>query len=364
MLNWRDSQHPDGGGSEVYAEQVADGLSGLGYDVTFFTAAYDGAAPAGTRSSGVRVVRRGGRRTVYLRAPIELLRGRLGRPGIVIEVQNGVPFLARLWSRTPVVVLVHHLHREQWPVIFGPVRARIGWWLESRLAPRVNARCAYVAVSHVTRAELVELGVPADHVEVIHNGTPRPLDIPIPRSSSPELLVLGRLVPHKRIELAIDAVAELAAEFPELTLTIAGRGWWAQRLRDHACERGVQDRVRFAGFVPTEERHRLYSSAWIHLMPSIKEGWGLVVVEAGAHGLPSIAFHGAGGVAESIVDGTTGLLATEGDPHDFTDKIRTLLRDPARREQLGRDATTYASRFSWDETVKNFERLISQETLR
>ncbi len=62
-------------------------------------------------------------------------------------------------ARSPVVNLVHHVHREQWPVVFGPRTARFGWWLESQLAPRVYGRTSYVAVSDSTMRELVDLGV-------------------------------------------------------------------------------------------------------------------------------------------------------------------------------------------------------------
>jgi hypothetical protein len=78
----------------------------------------------------------------------------------VVDVQNGVPFLSPLVRRrTPVVNLVHHVHREQWGVVFGPTVARAGWFLESKVAPRVYGRSRYVAVSESTRDELGGLGV-------------------------------------------------------------------------------------------------------------------------------------------------------------------------------------------------------------
>src|SRR3979411_2689811 len=79
ILNWRDTGHPDGGGSEVYAEHVIDGLARLGHDVTMFTARYPGSAAEEHRPSGARIVRAGGRHSVYLKAPAAYLRGRLGR---------------------------------------------------------------------------------------------------------------------------------------------------------------------------------------------------------------------------------------------------------------------------------------------
>jgi glycosyltransferase involved in cell wall biosynthesis len=353
LLNWRDTAHPDGGGSEVYAEQLTDGLAASGYDVSVFTARYPGSAATAIRPSGVRVVRRGGRLGVYWQAARAVRRGDLGRPDLIIEVQNGMPFLAAAWARrAPVVVLVHHVHREQWRVIFDPVRARLGWWLESRVAPRVNRGHRYIAVSAATQDELAGLGVDRDAIAVVHNGALPPPPHDVARSAAPRLLVLGRLVPHKRIEIAMEVVRQLQPEFADLELVVAGRGWWEGPLRKRAMELGLGEAVRFTGYVDDVERHRLYASSWVSLVPSLKEGWGLVVVEAGLHATPSIAFHGAGGVADSIQDGVTGLLAGADDVDDFVRLTRELLLDRERRELLGKSAQEYAGGFTWEQTVQ------------
>jgi len=359
FLNWRDTGHPDGGGSEVYLETVADGLAQLGYPTTIFTAAYPGAARHELRPSGARVVRCGGRLSVYPWAASEFWRGRLGRPQVVVEAQNGIPFLSRLWARRSAgIVLVHHVHREQWRVVLGPVQARIGWWLESRVAPRINRGSQYVAVSHVTRRELAELGVRESDIQVVHNGTsPRP-PVPVSRAARPTLLALGRLVPHKRVEMAIDAVAELVPEFPDLQLIVAGRGWWSAELARYVARRGLADHVQLVGFVSPERRHELYAQSWVSLVPSLKEGWGLTVVEAGVHATPTVAFRSAGGVAESIVDGHTGLLAD--DQASFVTHVRNLLCDHTMREQLGSNAERYARQFIWEQTIADFAALINK----
>src|ERR687896_1157937 len=146
ILNWRDTTHPEGGGSEVYVERVAAGLAAQGRPVTLFCAAHPGAA-ADERVGGIRVVRRGGRLGVYLHAWLAHLTGRLGPHDVVVDVQNGLPFLSSLWCRRPLVVLVHHVHREQWRGVLPPLQARVGWWIESRLAPSLYRRARYVAVS-------------------------------------------------------------------------------------------------------------------------------------------------------------------------------------------------------------------------
>jgi glycosyltransferase involved in cell wall biosynthesis len=360
ILNWRDTLNPEGGGSELYSEEVAAGLARRGHPVTLFCAAHSGAPADETTADGVRIVRRGSPKGVYFRAFWECVRGRLGDFGVVVDVQNGLPFLARLYARRPVVLLVHHVHREQWRVVLGPLAARFGWWVESWLSPRVHRACRYITVSEVTRTELAELGVDRERVTIVHNGTPEAAGPPIARTADPSLLVLGRLVPHKRVEIAMRAVAELAPSHPGLTLTVAGRGWWLDPLRAEAERLGIADRVQFAGYVDDTAKHALLASSWLHLAPSLKEGWGLSVMEAAAHGTPSVAFAAAGGVAESVHDGETGMLA--GDADEFVAQVDQLLSDDALRVRMGAAARTHAGHYTWNETARRFAAVLDEVT--
>ncbi len=230
---------------------------------------------------------------------------------VVVDTQNGLPFWTPLATKTPLISLVHHVHREQWPVIFsGPV-AKIGWFLESRVSPRVYRGRQYATVSDPTRDELVELGVARGDIVVIHNGTDQPLAGSVSRADHPVIVVLGRLVPHKRVELAIDVLADLRPHHPGLELRVIGDGWWRDSVAAHARSRGVEDSVHLLGYVDELTKHRELARAWVALAPSAKEGWGLNVLEAASHGVPTVAHHGAGGLSESIIDGETGLLVRD-----------------------------------------------------
>jgi glycosyltransferase involved in cell wall biosynthesis len=352
LVNWRDTRHPEGGGSERYVERMAEGLARRGYDVTIQCAAHD-AAPRDEVVAGVRFRRRGGRLTVYGWALLAIV---TVRPDVVVDVQNGMPFFSRLVARCPVLVLVHHVHREQWRAVLGPVLGRIGWFVESRLAPWLYRKCRYLTVSEVTRAELDGLGVAAARTTVVHNG----LD-PVPRTraakdSEPTLVLVGRLVPHKQVEHAIDVVARLATRWPKLRLEVVGQGWWLDNLRRHAELRDVQDRVTLHGWVDERDKHEIIARSWLHVCPSVKEGWGVAIMEAAAHGVPSIAYRAAGGVAESIVDGSTGLLA--GDFDDFVRKVDRLLGAAALRAEMGAASQAWAAEFEWERSVTAFEAVV------
>ncbi len=357
IFTWRDAGHPEAGGSETYVERVCDVLVELGHEITIFTAGYDGASRSEQRA-GRTYLRRGGRYSVYVMAAAHLFAAR-GRYDVVLDVQNGVPFWTPLWTRIPTVNLVHHVHREQWPEVFGPVSSRIGWWLESRAAPKVYSGRDYVTVSDATRQELVPLGIRAEQISVVHGGNDLPDkdgDAAIGKSAYPSMVVLGRLVPHKRVELALEAVALHRAAHPELRLTIVGHGYWEADLKSRARDLGVSDAVRFTGFVSEDVKHSLLAESWLQLLPSVKEGWGLVVLEAGLHGTPTVAFRAAGGTTESVLDLATGLLADN--DTDFLNHVGLLLADQELREELGRAARDHAHKFSWQDTAKGIEKVL------
>src|SRR6201992_1145596 len=175
LLCWRDTGHPPGGGSETYLQRIGAQLAASGIQVTLRTARYPGALRREV-VDGVRISRAGGRYSVYVRALLAMAAARRGlgplrrvRPDVVVDTQNGCPFLARLVYGRRVMVLVHHCHREQWRVA-GPVTSRIGWFVESTLSPRVHRRNQYVTVSLPSARDLVALGVDNERIAVVRNG--------------------------------------------------------------------------------------------------------------------------------------------------------------------------------------------------
>lgn len=380
LLCWRDTGHPEGGGSERYLEQVGRYLASQGHEVIFRTARYPGAKRSDYVQRGghwMQFSRAGGNLSVYPRALLALLGarigeklglrvgalGRMGVPDVVVDTQNGVPFFASLVAGAPTVVLTHHCHREQWSVA-GPVLSRLGWLIESKISPLVHRRNRWVTVSKPSAEEFAALGVPEENFRIIRNGTdPVPAEVRGNRvragreQDKPVYLVaLSRLVPHKQIEHALDALAALSRAHPNLRLDVIGDGWWAENLRNYAQDLGVADKVIFHGHVSEELKHRILQRATVHVMPSRKEGWGLAVIEAAQHGVPTVGYESSAGLRDSIVDERTGLLATS--PGGLINAVESLLNDPERCYEMGRVAQERAQRYSWANTGKAWEELL------
>ncbi|CCQ13768.1 Glycosyl transferase [Rhodococcus sp. AW25M09] len=379
LLCWRDTGHPQGGGSERYLEQVGAGLARRGVRVTLRTASYPG-APAEEIVDGIRISRGGGRLSVYPRALAAIAAGRLGfgplkgiAPDAVIDTQNGIPFFSRAALGVPVTLLVHHCHREQWPVA-GPMMAKLGWWLESTVSPRVHRRNQYLTVSLPSADELVALGVARERIAVVRNGADEiPQSVPegddTTRTPYPSLTVLSRLVPHKQIEDALDVVAALCGRIPDIHLDVIGGGWWEQNLRDYVGELGIEDYVTFHGHVEEERKHELLGRSWVHVMPSRKEGWGLAVVEAAQHGVPTVGYRSSKGLTDSIIDGVTGVLVgglSVGDEDRHVSgliaAVSELLLDAEARTRLGEKARVRAGEFSWEQCAQGVYSVLEATT--
>ncbi len=357
MLCWRDTGHPQGGGSEAYVQRIGAHLASSGVRVTLRTARYPGAPRRGV-IDGVRISRGGGPYSVYVWAGLAMVLARFGlgplrhaRPDVVIDTQNGIPFLARLAYGRRAVVLVHHCHREQWPVA-GRRTGRFGWFVESRLSPRLHRHNQYVTVSLPSMRDLSELGVDPRRIAVVRNGLdPAPAaTLTAPRSAAPRVSVLSRLVPHKQIEDALDAVAVLRERIPGLHLDVVGGGWWQQNLVDHAAALGISDAVTFHGHVDDVTKHHVVQRSWVHVLPSRKEGWGLAVVEAAQHGVPTIGYRSSGGLTDSIVDGVTGILVD--DRSELVHRLEDVLSDPVLRDELGSKAQARCLEFSWPQSAE------------
>jgi glycosyltransferase involved in cell wall biosynthesis len=357
LLCWRDTGHPQGGGSETYLQRIGSQLVASGVDVTLRTARYPG-APRREVLDGVTVSRGGGDYSVYVLAGMAMVASRFGlgplrrvRPDVVIDSQNGIPFMARLAFGRRSVLLVHHCHREQWPVA-GRAMSKLGWFVESVLSPRAHRHNQYVTVSLPSARDLADLGVNPDHVAVVRNGLDEApaVTMTLARSRTPRVAVLSRLVPHKQIEDVLDAVAELLPRVPDLHLDIVGGGWWDERLVAHAARLGITGAVTFHGHVDDRTKHQVLQRCWVHALPSRKEGWALAVTEAAQHAVPTIGYRSSGGLTDSIVDGVTGMLVD--DHAELVSGLERLLSDDVLREQLGTKAQLRTGEFSWPQSAQ------------
>jgi glycosyltransferase involved in cell wall biosynthesis len=356
-FNWRCTRHREAGGSETNLFEQARHWIAAGHTVTVVTArgAADQDLPAEEMLDGVRVLRMGGRFTVYARAAFYLLRhGR--RYDRVLDVANGIPFFTPLFTRTPITLLIHHVHDRQWHEEFPRLLAEIGRFLELRVVPFIYRRRAVIAVSSTTRDALLLTGFREDQVRIIHNGIERPragsAEDARAAGASPRIVYLGRLKKYKRLERLVDATAALLPAHPGLRLVIAGDGDARESIEETVRAQGIEHAVTMRGFVDDAEKARILASATVFATPSMHEGWGLSVIEANSYGAPAVAYD-VPGLRVAIRHDETGLLA--GDTAAFVDALDRILGQPELRARLSVGALAWSDQFDWqssaDETL-------------
>jgi hypothetical protein len=194
FVSWRDLANRRAGGSEVLVDHLAAGMTARGDHVSLLCG-----GPSAQRPYAV--IRSGGTYTQFIGAPLVYWR-RLRESDLVVEVCNGMPFLAPLWSGRPQICLVNHVHTELWRMMFPRPVSALGRFAENRVMPWAHRDNLFLTVSDSTADALREIGVGDDRIRQICNGVVQP-DPRTPRSSEPLFLALGRLTEYKRIDLLL-----------------------------------------------------------------------------------------------------------------------------------------------------------------
>ena len=360
VLAWRDYDDPEAGGSELHAHRVMTAWSEAGLDVSMTTSSVPGGRRV-VRRDGYRVIRRAGRYSVFPRSILSGAVGRIGTGDGVVEIWNGMPFFSPVWSRSPQVTFLHHVHDEMWKLVLPRGLADAGHLLEHRVAPPFYRNGRIVPLSHSSKAEIVErLRLPAEHITVVPPGVEPRFTPGGERSTVPLVVAVGRLVPVKRFHLLIEALVRLKAHHPDLRAVLAGEGYERPALEALVRSHGAEDWIELPGFVDDEALVDLYRSAWVVASSSLREGWGMTVTEAGACGTPSVATR-IGGHEDAVVDGASGLLVDTTD--DMVAALDAVLRDEVLRRRLGVGALDHASRLTWDATARGTLAALGTEAL-
>ncbi|KQX49846.1 MULTISPECIES: glycosyltransferase family 4 protein [unclassified Streptomyces] len=366
FLNWRDPAHPDAGGAEAYCWEIARRFAAAGAHVTLVSSRYPGSRAREYRD-GILVVRAGGTFGVYATAAAHLLRNRHAYDAVV-DFQNGIPFFSPLFTPrwTADICVIHHVHQHQFDTRFRWPMNTVGRVLEKQVSRRVYRGRPVVVVSPSTReGARRELGF-GNPIHIVPNGRPDPtLTTPSGRrSATPALTVVSRLVPQKRVDLILRAVPGLLRRTPELRVDLCGDGPEGESLRKLAAGLGIGSAVVFHGHVSEERKQELFHRAWLTVVPSVAEGWGLAVIEANAVGTPALAFD-VPGLRDAIRPGVNGwLLAPGTDLAAGIAEALDALATPEARDLTAARCRAWAAAFSWDASAERLAQVVLEDLQR
>lgn len=234
---------------------------------------------------------------------------------------------------------------DYWRDYLGPVGGRIGW-LVQRLCAAVPQVAFAFSRLHALRAEALGVG-PVTVLDGQYAGSGF---APQPAADPPVVLYAGRMIPEKRVSLLVAALERLMRADPALRAVLVGRGPELDAVREQVVQLGLSDRIELPGFVSTEQLERLQATATVIVQPSEREGYGMVVVEAAARGVPVVLVAGADNSAVELVDeGINGFVASAPAPEALAEAIeRALDGGVALRGSVAAWYAANASRLSFD----------------
>jgi glycosyltransferase involved in cell wall biosynthesis len=353
IFNWRDIKNPEAGGAEVFTHEIAKRWTKMGHEVTLFTSEFR-ECKREEIIDGIRIIRAGGRYLVYWEAK-KYYKKHFSREGynVVIDEINTKPFLTPKFvnSGEKIVALIHQLAREYWFYEVPFPISYIGYYFLENRWLRNYVDVPTVTVSESTKQDLLDLGF--KKVFVVSEGLNFTSLSEIPEKEEyPVIAYVGRLKRAKRPDHAIRAFNIIKEKFPNAELWVIGDGSFRKDL-----ERIAGGGVKFLGGLPDEARRRLLARAWVLVNPSVREGWGLNVIEANALGTPCVAYDVAG-LRDSIRNNETGLLVANGNVKFLADAIIKVLSEEGLREKLSRGAIEWAKQFSWEKTAEEFLKIV------
>ncbi|MGZ5520843.1 MAG: glycosyltransferase family 4 protein [Halobacteriota archaeon] len=257
--------------------------------------------------------------------------------------------IASIIKRKPLVITWLEVWDTYWRSYLGTIGGSVGRMIE-RLTMRLPD--GIVAISQKTRIDLIKRGkVRSERIDVIPVGIDLERIVKIaPARESTDVLFAGRLIHEKRVDLLLNAIAVAKKEIPTITCAIIGDGPERGLLEDLAVKLGVEENVSFTGFVDQDGLTAYMKASKVFVLPSIREGFGLVIVEANACGLPVISIrHDMSAVRELVEDGVNGFLVNDISSREIAEAITKLVTDEALRERLAENGFAMAKKYGWSD---------------
>jgi len=258
------------------------------------------------------------------------------------------------------LVFTFHTRYDEYAQEYVPVLPQLAGRLMEEVVQRYLDRCAHVVAPTPSIRAFIhrhyEVDVPVSVV-------PTPVDLSQYDSLDPHsirqrlgledaevLLYLGRLAGEKGLDFLLRAVSRVVSARPHVCLLVVGVGPEENHLRDFVRELGLQEHVIFVGVVPQAEVPHFAAAADLFVFSSVTETQGLVLIEVMAAGTPAVAVEAPGSV-DVLSQGGGVLVPTQEEA--FADAVLALLTDPARRQELGRQAARVTQQYGIAEATRS-----------
>ncbi|OGE16344.1 hypothetical protein A3F00_02360 [Candidatus Daviesbacteria bacterium RIFCSPHIGHO2_12_FULL_37_11] len=357
IFSWRDIKHPLAGGAEQVMHEHAKGWIEVGHSVTHFSAHFSG-AKIYEEIDGIKLVRFSHQ---YLGVQIAgfffYIKNR-NKFDVVIDEFHGLPFFTPLYVRKKILAVVQETARGVW--FFNSLPTPLNWlvgfigYIIEPFAFLFYRQVNFMTGSRSAKEDIAKMGVISGNITVIPHGVITPKKNSQHKNNKKNtVMFLGKLSKDKGIEDAIKCFSILNSR-ENFQFWIIGKPEtknYGDKIKEMVINANLDKKLKFWGFVSQQKKFDLLSMAHILVNPSIREGWGLVNIEANSVGTPVIAYKSAG-LIDSVKNGLNGLICNQNSPEELANKVLSLFNNDKLYMKLSTGGKKWSRKFSWKRSCK------------
>jgi len=318
---------------------------------------------------GITYLREGNLLTLILKC-MKFYRNNKSKIDFVVDQCNTFRFFTRFWVKPRKrIFMIYQLTREIWDIHLCFPFSKLGKLLETPVL-KLNRNDPVITISESTKRDLVNIGFNKDKIRIIPIGISftawKEKDF-YDKEPNPTFIYVGRFAKYKGIDACISAFGEYKKRHKSARLWIVGKkdDEYINQTLTPICrhynlrygESASSNDIVFYGFVTDEKKLELMSRAHLLLVPSIREGWGLIITEAAAVGTPSVVYNSSG-LIDAVDYGKTGYITNENDSDELYKTIESALNDCETYKKKLNSAYVFSNKFNWQLTGKAFTKLI------
>ncbi len=351
ILNWKDIKNPTAGGAEIVTYEHARRWIKAGHTVTWLSSAFRKSLKEET-IEGIKIRRFGNIYQVYLFAPYFYLFG--GQKfDLVIDEVHGIPFFTPFYVRKPKLILIHEIAGEIWDYMYSFPFNYLGKVLE-RFYLTIYRNQYFWTDCKSTIDELVKNGIKRKRcIAIPCPSNAKPISKPIINKQL-IFVSVSRIVKMKGIEDVIKAFSIVNKKFLNSKLLIIGDGdkrYINYLKKELVRANGIEKNVQFLGYVEEKKKLNILKKSYLLLHASVKEGWGIVVIEAASQSTPAVVYN-VPGLSESVKNKLTGVVLSKNSFEEMANSVIRLTQQKNTYRKYQKNCLEWANDLNWDDQVK------------
>lgn len=363
ILNWRDTKNPESGGAEIILYELAKKLVRDKNDVIWFCSSFKNSLKE-EMHDGIKIIRSGNKYSVYFHA-FRYYKSLKVKPDIVLDCVNTICWQTPLYvDQKKRILYTNQAAREVFFYEYKFPFSVIGFILEP-LQYLTYKDTNIICYSNSIKEDIVSFGIKKENVTTFPLGIDHKRYFPAKKSFNPTFIFVARFVRNKRPERCVTAMVIVLSKYPKAKLYLIGYGREEENLRKQIKKLNLTKNVFIVSknnfFLKSDmrdEKVRLMQKAWALLLPSVKEGWGMVVTEAAACGTPSIVSN-VTGLKDSVLDNKTGIILSNNPSPKEIGNAMIFLIENRQRKDFYKNSIAWAKNFSWTKSFDVFSKYLT-----